>query len=315
MDNITVLLVAGVVLLYAGAEFLVRGSSNLALRLGVSALTVGLTIVAFGTSMPELVVSVKSGFDGLGDIALGNVIGSNIFNVAVILGVCGLVRPISVNSRIMKVDLPVMLAVSLVLLLFLADKNINRIEAAILLTGIIVYTVMTIRSGKKSIAQQPCETDSGTVQHPKGSVLIDVVMIIGGLVALVIGSRAFVKGAVGVAHLLNVSEAFIGLTIVAAGTSLPELATSVVASIKKEGDIAVGNIVGSNIFNILAILGVSGLLTPLESKGIGMVDLAFMMVTAVALVPLIGKKLRLDRIGGGLFMAIYGAYMFYLWPK
>ncbi|MBN1308253.1 MAG: calcium/sodium antiporter [Chitinispirillaceae bacterium] len=315
MDITLFLLAAGAVLLYFGAEFLVRGSSNLALRSGISSLTVGLTVVAFGTSAPELVVSVKSGFDGLGGIAVGNVIGSNIFNIAVILGVSALIRPMKVSLQVLRIDTPVMVAVSLLFVMVMLDNKITRTEAAVLLTGMIVYMVAAVYAGKKSAAAGRAAGTADSPDRPKGRVPFDFLLITAGLGALILGSRLFVDGAIGMAKKLHVAEAVIGLTVVAAGTSLPELATSVVAAMKKEVDIAIGNIVGSNIFNILAILGISGILTPLHAEGVGIIDLGVMLGTAACLLPFMWTGFRLNRIEGIALMAVYGGYLWYLWPK
>lgn len=312
---ITVLnLLAGVILLYFGAEWLVKGSSNLALRFGVPSLVVGLTVVSFGTSAPEMVVSVKSGLQGLGGLAVGNVVGSNIFNIAVILGLSALVRPLKVNVQVLKVDTPLMVLAMLVMFAMLRDSVLGRWEALLLFVSIIVYTSLTIYLGKKSQRQMPkVESNSLRVElnHPLWK---DVLLVLLGLAGLVLGSNLFVQGAVALATAFKVSPAVIGLTIVAMGTSLPELATSIVASLKKQEDIAVGNIIGSNIFNVLAILGVSGLLTPLQAQGIGTVDLVFMLGTGVLLLPLMKARFRIGRLEGALFLALYGAYLWHLWP-
>jgi len=305
---------AGFVLLYFGAEFLVGGSSQIALRSGVSSLVVGVTIVAFGTSAPELVVSITSVFQGSGDVAIGNVVGSNIFNIAVILGLSALIHPIKVNRQVLRVDMPIMVSISFVVIFLLRDKTIDRLEGLVLFTGIILYTAGTIWFSKKGEASFP---DSGEVARikPGRTLPFNIALVLAGLAFLVIGSRLFVRGAVDLARILNVSEAVIGLTIVAMGTSLPELATSVVAACRKEDDIAVGNIVGSNIFNILSILGATGLLMPVHGQGITIMDLLFMAGSAVVLLPLMISGLRINRFEGILLLAIYAGYLCMLWPK
>lgn len=310
---ITILFIlAGFVLLYFGAEFLVRGSSQLALRFGISPLVVGLTVVAFGTSAPEMVVSVTSGLKGLGDVAIGNVVGSNIFNVAVILGISALICPIKVNMQVLRIDAPIAVGLSLLLLLFLGDHTISRPEGLLLTLGIIGYVTFTILYSRRHPGSIPTEE---LHLNKKESSVLDVLRIAGGLVGLIIGSNFFVKGAVDCATYLHVSEAVIGLTIVALGTSLPELATSLVAALKKQEDIAIGNIIGSNIFNILSILGISGLIAPLHAQGITMLDLSFMVGSAVLLVPLMISGFRLGRFDGVLLLSVYGVYLFLLWPK
>jgi cation:H+ antiporter len=308
------LLIIGGVLLYFGAELLVKGSANLAVRCGVSALVAGLTIVAFGTSAPELVVSIKAGLDGLGDIAVGNVVGSNIFNIAIILGLSALIRPLKVHLNVLRVDTPVMLAASVFLMIVLYDLHISRVEGIFLFAGIITYTTFTIITARRTGETKVDFPVEQLIPPKKGTIGLDIIFVVCGLGLLVLGSRFFVDGAVGLARAIGVSEAVIGLTIVALGTSLPELATSVIAAIKKEEDIAIGNIIGSNIFNILAILGVSSTITPLNANGVGQINLYFMLGTSVLLLPFMRTGFVLNRIEGALLLAVYGGYMYYLWP-
>lgn len=307
-------LLAGAVLLYFGAEWLVKGSSNLALRFGVPSLVVGLTVVAFGTSAPEMVVSIKSGLEGLGGLAIGNVVGSNIFNIAVILGLSALVRPLRVNVQVLKVDTPIMVLAMIVMFVLMRDGIVGRWEAFFLFVAVVVYSSLTICLGKKSQRQMPRAEENSLRVELKHSVWMDIVLIGMGFGGLVLGSNLFVNGAVALAVAFKVSPAVIGLTIVAMGTSLPELATSIVASARKQEDIAVGNIIGSNIFNILAILGVSGMLTPLQAQGVGTVDLLFMLGTGILLLPMMGARFRLGRLEGAFFLIIYCGYLWYLWP-
>lgn len=315
MVMMIVLLISGTVLLYFGAELLVKGSSNLAMRCGVSALVAGLTIVAFGTSAPELVVSIKAALDGLGDIAVGNVIGSNIFNIAIILGLSALIHPMKVHLNVLKVDTPVMLASSVLLMAVLHDLYLSRVEGIFLFAGIIAYmtfTIITARRTGETKVDFPLEQ---LTPKKKVTPVLDIIFVIGGLCLLVLGSRFFVNGAVSLARAIGVSEAVIGLTIVAVGTSLPELATSIIASIKKEDDIAIGNIIGSNIFNILAILGTSSTITPLNASGVGQISLYFMLGTTVLLMPFMRTGFVLNRIEGLLLLIVYWGYMYYLWPR
>ncbi|OGJ87639.1 MAG: hypothetical protein A2268_04330 [Candidatus Raymondbacteria bacterium RifOxyA12_full_50_37] len=306
--HVAVFVVCGLFLLTGGAEFLVRGSSRLALRLGLSSLVVGLTVVAFGTSAPELVVSIKAGLDRAGDIAVGNVVGSNIFNIAAILGLAALVRPLSVHRQVLRIDTPVLVAVSLLLVLFLRDRAIGRGEALVFFAGIVSYVWFTLSASRKQAVNSMARD---AIPIP-GTIPSDIIFILAGLAALVFGSRLFVSGATGLARAWGVSEAVIGLTIVAAGTSLPELATSVVAAVKKETDIAVGNIIGSNIFNILAILGISGLLTPLQAQGIGSADVGVMMAATLILIPFMRTGFVLNRVEGAVLLALYCGYVWYL---
>ncbi|MBN1498968.1 MAG: calcium/sodium antiporter [Spirochaetes bacterium] len=307
-----VYLAGGSVCLYFGAEWLVKGSSRLALSLGVSTLVVGLTIVAFGTSAPELVVSMIAGINKSGGIAVGNVVGSNIFNIALILGISSIIRPLKVNIKIIRIDAPFLVMISLLLWFILKNHYVSRTEASFLFSGILLYTVLTVYFGRKNTAEMNILTSGKVEKFNFRNLIIDIALIAAGLVGLVAGSRLFVKGAVDLAHLLKISETIIGLTIVSAGTSLPELATSVIASFKGEEDIAVGNIIGSNIFNILAILGAAGLVTPLSFSGIGIVDMAVMCGTTMLLLPLMRTGFRINRFEGLLLLFIYGFYMVYL---
>lgn len=309
------LLTGGLVLLYFGAEALVKGSSSLALRLGVTPLVVGLTVVAFGTSAPELVVSTKAAHAGQGGIALGNVVGSNIFNIAVILGLSALIRPMKIKLQLLRFDVPIMIGVTIACWLLFLDRQLSRWEAALLFASIIAYTVANILLARreKSTAIEH-EFEEGTPQRSR-SIALDLLFVIGGLALLVLGARLFVDGSIAIARAWGISEAIIGLTIVAAGTSLPELVTSVVAAVRKEDDIAVGNIVGSNVFNILGILGAAGLVSPLETGGVTPVDFAVMFGVAVLLIAMMKSGLRIGRWEGGLFLAIYAGYLWWLWPS
>lgn len=302
-------LIAGLVLVYLGAEGLVRGSSSLALRSGMTPLMVGLTIVAFGTSAPELLVSIKAAMSNHGDIAVGNVVGSNIFNIAVILGFAALIRPLKVQYQVLKTDAPIMIGVSLLLLWFLKDSSISRLEATILFSGIVCYTILTIFLSGKQGGESSDSIPAGK------SILIDILLFGCGLGMLIVGSNLMVDGAVQLARHIGVSEAVIGLTIVAAGTSLPELATSVVAGIRGEDDIAIGNIIGSNIFNILCILGIAPFFGSIRAEHIRNLDLGFMVGTAVLLLPLMWSKFRVSRMEGLLLVAVYCSYLFLIWPK
>lgn len=314
---ILLLLSAGLAALYFGAEWLVRGSSSLAVRFGVSPLLVGLTVVAYGTSTPELIVSVTAATNGQGAIAVGNIVGSNIFNIGVILGLTALLCPMRVQLQLLKFDLPVMIAVSLLMLFFFRDGFIQFGEALVFLGLIVVYTVVNIRLARQAGNPASVETEfAAGVPAPTSSTGRDIGLIVAGLVTLIFGSRWFVSGAVDLARLLGWSEAVIGLTIVAAGTSLPELASSLIAAWRKQPDIAIGNVVGSNIYNILATLGASGALAaPLAAGGVRFEDTAAMIGFAVLMgvVAWTGQTLR--RWEGALLLALYGLYLWRLWPS
>ncbi|MFM7182966.1 MAG: calcium/sodium antiporter [Verrucomicrobiales bacterium] len=309
------LIVLGLLILTFGADFLVRGAGSVALRFGVTPLVVGLTVVAFGTSAPEMVVSLKAASVGQGDIAAGNVIGSNIFNIAVILGLAAMISPMRVQLQLLKFDAPIMLVTAGILVGVFWDRRIEQWEGILLFAGIIAYVIFNvIASRKQHTPAIDAEYEEGMPQRTK-SPWVDALLILGGLAMLVGGSRLLVDNAVALARGLGVSEAVIGLTIIAAGTSMPELATSVVAAIKKEADIAIGNIVGSNIFNVLAIMGISGTFTPFSAPGIASVDLWVMLGLSAALVPLLVTGNRLVRWEGAVLFASFIGYTLLKWPK
>jgi cation:H+ antiporter len=305
-------LLAGLVLLYFGAEGLVRGSSSLALRLGLSPLVVGLTVVAFGTSSPELMVSLRAALAGQGDISVGNVVGSNVCNVGLILGLCALITPIATNSQIVRVDIPIMLGITALSLALMADGNLGRTEGVIFCTILVAYIVFSIQLARRQPADALGAEFGEEVTISKRGLAIDVLMVGGGLALLVFGARFLVDGAVIIARTYGWSEALIGLTIVAIGTSLPELATSLLAAIKKESDIAVGNIVGSNIFNLVGILGITAIVHPLQAAGISVVDLGVMAGFAVLLWPMAYYQQRITRPEGAMLLLGYTAYVFWL---
>ena len=307
----TAFLLAGIFLLYAGAEGLVRGSASLALRLKLTPLVIGLTVVAFGTSMPEMVVSLSATLSGTGAIAVGNVVGSNIANIALILGLSAILCPLAVHVRIIRIDLPLLLVFSLVFVVMLLNDRIGRIEGALLFAGLIGYTIFSVRSARKEAAAAQQVFADALPPKPQ-PIFLSIVLIVGGLVLLVVGARLLVTGAVAIAQNFGLSDAVIGLTIVAIGTSLPELATSILAAFKKEGDIAVGNIVGSNMFNILGIAGITSLVRPLENTGMSMVDLALMITLAICLLPLARTGWRVNRWEGAFLLVTYVAYVVYL---
>ncbi len=309
-------LVLGLVLLIWGADLLVRGASRLAAAFGISPLVVGLTVVAFGTSSPELAVSVMSAFKGQADLALGNVVGSNLFNVLLILGISAVIVPLIVAQQLVRFDVPVMIVVSFLILPMGMDGSIGRIDGVILFSGAIAYTVFLIRQSRRESSEEvkgEYENEFGA----KGptSLLKDLAFIVLGLVGLVFGSKWLVSSAVAIAQAFGVSELVIGLTIVAAGTSLPEVATSIVAAIKGERDIAVGNVVGSNIFNIVCVLGLSSLVAPAGinvSAAALRFDIPVMIAVAVACLPVFFAGYRISRANGVAFLFFYAAYLAYV---
>jgi cation:H+ antiporter len=310
--GLTTLQVSGALaLLFAGADLLVRGASALALRLGVSALAVGLTVVAFGTSAPELVVSLGAALSGANDIAIGNVVGSNVANVALILGVAVLIRPITSHAKIVRVDAPLMVLVSLLLLALLANGVLSRFEGLLLMLGLGAFVMATFRQARTEA--RTVKAEFAAVAPPRrASILVSSILVLIGLSLLVAGGHLLVAGAVQLATGLGVSEAVIGLTIVAVGTSLPELATSAVASFRGHGDIAIGNVVGSNIFNVLGILGVTATAHPLELGNVSWLDLGLMVALAVVLIPLLVTRSRLDRWEGAVLLAVFALNTAYL---
>jgi cation:H+ antiporter len=318
-----VLCLVGFILLYFGAEWLVKGSSSLARSLGVTPIVIGLTVVAFGTSAPELVVSLISSIMGKSMIAVGNVVGSNICNIALVLGLAALFNPIKCDPSVTRRDIPIMLGVSLYLLVLSLNSRLGRIEGATLFAGIILYTFMNYYLAKKEV-QAPgggemiaaIESEVQEIEYiasrPKQILLVAI-----GIVGVVGGAQIVVESAVYIMTRLGVSEKFIGLTIVAFGTSLPELATSVVAAMRGEMDISIGNLVGSNVFNIMSVLGIASLVRPIPIPGgffeSGLwIDYLVMLFTSFLPWLLMRKTYTVNRKGGTLLIACYVVYLVYL---
>jgi len=294
---------------------MVRGASKLAVSFGISPLVVGLSVVAFGTSSPELAVSAHAAFTGEADIAVGNVVGSNIFNILFILGVSAMISPLVVAQQLIRLDVPIMIGVSILLPVLGMDGRLGRFDGLLLFSMIVAYTVFLIRQSRKEsrAVQKEYEQVYGVGEEEKTprAWWIDAAFIVGGIAMLLLGSRWLVEGAVRVAVDLGVSELVIGLTVIAIGTSLPELATSVVASLRGERDIAVGNVVGSNIFNILGVLGVTGLVAPhgvLVSIEALRFDMPVMIMVALASAPIILSGFMIQRWEGFIFVVYYGVY-------
>ncbi|MCL7969989.1 MAG: calcium/sodium antiporter [marine benthic group bacterium] len=304
-------LIAGGVLLWFGAETFVRSSSALAIRMGLTPLVVGLTVVAFGTSAPELGVSLISTFRSMGDVATGNVVGSNIANVGLILGLSALIRPIRIEPKLLQLDVPIVVAVSLLATLLFEDGVLSRPEAGFLVFLLIGYILLSLRKSRLELDVEVSPVGESTGRRPLAMVLG---LILAGLAMLVMGSFAFVNGAQELAVGLGVKPAIVGLTVVAVGTSLPEAATSVVAAWRGQGEIAVGNLVGSNLFNLLAILGVTGLVRPVMRGQVSMVSFAVMIGLAVALVPLMRSGFEVSRREGAALLFAYAAYVYWLIP-
>lgn len=308
------ILLAGLALLIGGAELLVRGASRLATSFGITPLVVGLTVVAFGTSAPELAVSIKASVSGQAEIALGNVIGSNIFNVLFILGLSALIAPLIVSSKLIRLDVPLMIGLSGGVWLLALDGILSRLEGLALVAGLVMYTSYLIYESRKE-KKNPDEDSEFSEPEKKSGPLKNVLMIAGGLLMLILGSRWLVDSAVSIAQGLGVSELIIGLTIIAAGTSMPEVVTSVVAGLRGERDIAVGNVVGSNIFNIMGVLGITSVISSggIEiSEAITGFDIPVMTAVAIACLPIFFTGGIISRWEGVVFMGYYVAYTLYL---
>lgn len=297
-------IIGGFVILTLGAESLVRGASQIALKLGLSPLIIGLTIVAFGTSAPEFAVSIKSAIAGNSGIALGNVIGSNIANIGLILGITALIRPIKIESQMVKRDIPLMILASLLFWGLLLDGGLSFVDGVILSVLLITYLGYSYFTADKQLLEEVTEENH--------SQWLSIIFIIIGIAMLVGGGILFVDGAVALAKSFGISEIVIGLTIVAIGTSMPELVTSVVAALKGQSDIAIGNVVGSNLFNILGVLGVTAVIHPIIGNGISTLDWLVMIGLAILLLPFAYTGLRIGRREGGILVLGYLVYISYL---
>ncbi len=311
---IALYITGGLVLLFFGADWLVQGAVTLALHLGLSPLIVGLTVVALGTSVPEALVSVQAALGHQGGIALGNVIGSNILNIALILGLSSLILPLKVDSHIVKADVPLLTGATFMLVVLLEDFHISRMEGAFLLLCIVFYVAGNIMTVKRTSPEED-KIEGMEIPEDSGKTLWrDVGFLILGIVTLGFGANFLVTGAVDLARIFGLSEALIGLTIVSIGTGTPELATALMAAFRKTPDLAIGNVVGSNLFNIMFVLGIAGLVAPLDGKGISSVDLYVMLGVTILLLPTVWTGRILDRKEGFLFLAIYVGYLYHLWP-
>ncbi len=307
------LLFLGFVVLIAGAEILVRGASGIAVAFGLSPLVIGLTVVAFGTSSPELAVSVQAAATGTGEIVLGNVVGSNLFNVVVILAITAMICPLKVQLRIIRIDMPLMLLATGVFIAFVVTGGaLVRWEAAILTVALLVYLFFLVKLSRREEDQVEVDLPGIPREKPK-RLSLSLLCCVVGLALLVGGANLIVDNAVIIAENWGVDETLIGLTIIATGTSLPELATSIVAAVKKQTDLAVGNVVGSNFFNLLCIAGVAGMIQPLPNL-LERMDLIFLVVTSVVLLPLMWTQFILRRWEGAVLLAGYVTYLVIRWP-
>lgn len=314
MDALTLLFfVGGLALLVAGAEWLVRGASAMAAAAGISPLVIGLTVVAFGTSAPELSVSLSAALAGESDLALGNVVGSNIANILLILGVSAIIAPLVVSKQVIRREVPIMIGVSLVVLVMSLDGALGRLDGAVLAIGIVAYTWQSVAASRREVAASAADSGDVAPAADVRGLIIHLVQAAGGLALLMVGTKGVVDGATAMATAMGVSDLLIGLTVVAVGTSLPEAATSIVATLRGQRDLAVGNAVGSNIFNVLAILGLTTLVHPMAVPVEVLVfDLPMMLAVAIACLPVFFTGGTIARWEGWVFVAYYAAYVVYL---
>jgi cation:H+ antiporter len=303
-----VFVIAGLGLLAAGAEGLVRGAGAVALRFGVAPLVVGLTIVALGTGSPEFVLSVQASAGGNGGIALGNVLGSNISNIGLVLGLAALVRPMTVQARLVRREVPVMMLASVALAALLWDGGLSRLDGAALLAGAVTYLAFTYVGARRGESPVVAEEFDAALDRER-ALWIEVLLVAAGLSALLLGATVLLRGAVALATDVGVSEVVVGLTVIAIGTSLPELATSVTAARRRQPDVAFGNAIGSNVVNILAVLGTAALVRPIDASGLRSLDVAVFLVSAVLVLPLMARGSVLNRWEGGVLLVGYAAYI------
>ncbi len=311
------LFVAGIVLLIVGAEALVRGAARLTAALGIAPLVIGLTVVAFGTSSPELAVSIKAVSSDQASIAVGNIIGSNIFNVLLILGISATIAPLTVSRQLIRLDVPLMIGLSVLVLLLGLDLEFGRVDGLLLFGSLMVYSLLLIRHSRKAVRYGAGESRAERQESDgsSGGWMRNVARVVVGLGLLVLGSKWLVDSAVTIATAMGVSDLVIGLTVIAAGTSLPEVVTSVIASFRGERDIAVGNVVGSNLFNLMGVLGLAGLIAPdgiTISPAVTTFDLPVMIAVAFACLPIFFTGGVISRWEGILLLAYYAAYTTYL---
>ena len=312
-------LVIGFILLVKGADFFVDGASSIAKQLHIPAVVIGLTIVAFGTSAPELAVSVSAAMKGSNDIAIGNVVGSNLFNLLIVVGVSAFIYPLHVQKSMIKKDYPISIIAAVLLGVLAMDTlfgktsmKLSRVDGVVLLIGFAIFMYLAIREGLKGRAEHKENGEEIEIKYSLGKSIIVCII---GLAGIIIGGNMVVDGAKEIARAFGLSEAFIGLTIVAFGTSLPELVTSIVAARKGESDISLGNVVGSNIFNIFFILGVSGTILPMAVANTYLYDIAILIVVSIVFFIPIRKKQRVSKVMGGTMVATYAAYMAYLFIR
>jgi cation:H+ antiporter len=314
-----VALVVGIACLIGGAELLVKGAATIASSLGIAPVVIGLTVVAFGTSAPELAVSVSAAFGGNADVAFGNVVGSNIGNILLILGASAVVGGLAVQQRIVRIDIPLLIVVSVVAMVLSLDNTISRVDGLILFSGIVVYVAWLVRetrAERADIVEEYTESvtalEGASVERP---LWFNAVLVIVGLTVLVVGSQLLVNAATDIAESAGISDLVIGLTVVAIGTSLPELATSILAAVRGQRDIAVGNVIGSNLFNLMSVLGLTSIVSsdgiPVSDASLRL-DFPVMLAATVVLVPIVWNRFRIKRWEGLVLIGFYAAYVAYL---
>ncbi|HEY6801371.1 MAG TPA: calcium/sodium antiporter [Agromyces sp.] len=313
------LFLVGVVAVIGGAELVVRGGARVAARLGISPLVIGLTVVAIGTSAPELAVGIDAALRGNGALALGNIAGTNTVNLLFIFGLVAVIRPLPLTRQTIRVDLPFMIAAAVALFVMGLDGKLTTTEGIILIAGAVVFTTLTVLNARRQsvVVREEYAAEYGTTKssRPKLDLLVNVMLLIAGIVIIVIGADWLVDGAVELAAQFGVSDAFIGLTVVAIGTSAPEIVTAIVATIRNERDIAVGNLLGSSVYNILVILGVTAVVPegdiPVPTE-LAFVDIPVMLAATLACIPVFLTRRLVTRLEGAIFMSAYAAYLAYL---
>lgn len=315
MTTTLISFVVGLMMLGLGGRWLVSGSSGLARRLGIPSIVVGLTVVAFGTSAPELAVSIRAAMGGSPDIALGNVVGSNICNVLLILGLCAVVRPLAISSRVLLHDLPMMIVIYGLFWVLGRDGSVSRVDGLVFVAILLGWIAWTVRQSRREVREVKQEFDEVEGSRDAQKSWLQIVMIIAGLVLLTVGASLLVDSAVTIAKSAGISELVIGLTIIAVGTSLPEVAASFLANLRDEPDIALGNVIGSNLFNILCVLGLTALVSPggiAVTASASNFDLPVMIVTGVVCLPMFYNHGKLTRWEGLVFLIYYGCYLAFL---
>lgn len=312
MATTIILLIIGLIVLIVGGDYLVKGSSSIALRLHLSPLVVGLTIVAFGTSAPELLISIQSAIKGSPDIAMGNVVGSNICNLALVLGLSAVINPVKVQTNSLRIDWPMTMGASILLFLVVREGVLGAVEGIIFLIAITIYLVLIIVQSRIDVKSKLlAKEDDGIPDAPNKQMWKDIIFILLGCVALYYGSEWFVSSSKDLALSLGIEERVVGLTVVALGTSLPELVTAAVASYKGETDLALGNLMGSNIFNILSILGITAIITPIHVHAVILnKDIIWMLMITLMILPLMIVRREVGRADGVVLLIVYGVYVY-----